>query len=153
MTASLSGAHRIAHPRQLTLDAIASDNDRDVQFTGNGTAAHPSLYNRDVLAFFPFQVSRHRFVSAVYVMTSDLTHRYTSHPRRGQTPYDLPPERFRLTIGHLDAAHSAVSLTDPLTGTRRAAKIISRRGSEIVVQLWATDSPRMLTIDDSPSNR
>jgi hypothetical protein len=151
MVASLAGAEPIARPRQLTLDANASDNDSDVQFQGNGTAAFPPLYNRDVLAFFPFQVTTTRFVSAVYVMTRDVAQRYTSDPGPGQTPYDLPPETFRLTIGNVDAATARVSLTDPLTGTRDPATIIAREGERIVVALAATDSPRMLTIDDTPA--
>lgn len=150
LTSTLSAAQQIVQPRQLTLDAIAQYGD-DSQFTGNGTSAFPNLYNRDVLAFFPFQVSENRFVAAVYVMTRDLTQHYTSSPAPGQTAYDLPPEEFRLTIGNVDAAHATVSLTDPLTGTQQPAAIVSRNGSEIEVQLAATDSPRMLTIDDGPS--
>ena len=86
------------------------------------------------------------------MMTRDLSHFYTSHPAPGQSPYDLPPENYRLTIGNVDAAHAVVSLTDPLTGTSQPASIVSRSGDQIVVQLQATDSPRMLTIDDSASN-
>jgi hypothetical protein len=134
-----------SNPRQLKLDAIAQYGNAS-QFTGNGTAAFPTLYNRDVLAFFPFQVNRNSFVAAVYVMTSDLTHSYTSHPARGQTPYDMPPEEYRLTIGNVNAADATVSFYDPLTGSKVPATIISRTGSTIVVQLAATDSPRMLTI-------
>jgi len=148
LAASLSGAQPIAHPRQLTLNAIASDNNSDVQFTGNGTTSHPSLYNRDVLAFFPFQVSANKFVSSVYVMSSDVTHKYTNTPAAGHTPYDMPPENFQVTIGNLNAAHATVSLKDPLTGTTQPATIISRTTNQIVVQLQATDSPRQLTITD-----
>ena len=115
MTSTLAGAQPIAQPRQLTLTSIAQDGD-DSQFTGNGTAAFPTLYNRDVLAFFPFQVSQNKFVAAVYVMTSDLTHYYTPYPAPGYTPYDLPPETYQLTIGNVNAAAATVSLTDPLTG-------------------------------------
>ncbi len=151
MVSTLAGAQSIARPRQLTLDAIASDNNADVQFIGDGTAAHPTLYNRDVLAFFPFQVSQHKFDCAVYVMTRDLAQYYTPDPAPGQTPYDLPPENFRLTIGNVDGPAATVSLTDPLTGTSQAATIVSRGANEIVVGLQATDSPRMLTIDDDPA--
>jgi hypothetical protein len=147
MTSTLRGAQAISAPRQLSLDAVASDNNTDVQFRGNGTAAFPSLYNRNVLAFFPFQLSAHKFVCAVYVMTSDLTRHYTSHPAPGATPYDLPPETFRLTIGNVDAGNASVSSYDPLTGTSQPASIVSRTGGRIVVQLQATDSPRMLTIN------
>jgi hypothetical protein len=149
MVSTLTGVRPIAHPRQLTLTAIASNNNTDVQFRGNGTAAFPSLYNRDVLAFFPFQVDATRFVCSVYVMTSDLTHQYTTKPAAGRTPYDLPPEAFRLTIGNLRAATARVSLYDPLSGTTQPASIVTRAHRQIVVQLNPTDSPRMLTITDA----
>ncbi len=151
MMATTAGAQPISSPRQLTLTAIASDNDSDVQFQGNGTAAYPPLYNRDVLAFFPFQVSADKFVAGVYVMTRDLAQYYTSTPAPGQTPYDLPPENFRLTIGNVDGATATVALTDPLTATSQPATIVSRTATQIVVQLQATDSPRMLTITDDPN--
>lgn len=150
LSSTLAGAQPIAQPRQLTLDAIAQDGD-DSQFVGTGTTAFPTLYNRDVLAFFPFQVSQNEFVAAVYVMTSDLTHEYTTDPAPGQTPYDLPPEEYQLTIGNVDGADATVSLYDPLTGTQEPAAIVSRTDSEIVVQAAATDSPRMLTINDGPA--
>ncbi len=151
LVSTMDGSQPIAQPRQLTLTSIASDNDTDVQFTGNGTAAEPSLYNRDVLTFFPFQVSPNKFVCAVYVMTSNLAQFYTADPAPGQTSYDLPPENFRLTIGNVNGQQATVSLTDPLTGTSEPAAIVSRNASQIVVQLQATDSPRMLTIDDAPT--
>jgi hypothetical protein len=147
MTATMAGARPIADPRRLTLTAVADDDPAGVQFTAPGG----SLPNRDVLAFFPFQVSAHRFVAAVYVMTHDLTQRYTGSPAAGQTPYDLPAESFRVMIGNVDAADASVSLTDPLTGDSAPATIVSRSGSKILVQLAATDSPRMLTIVDGPA--
>lgn len=152
MTSTLAGAKTVLHSRQLTLTAIAQAGNA-AQFTGNGTAPLPSLYNRDVLAFFPFQVTAHRFVSAVYVMTRDLTHHYASHPAPGSTPYDLPAEQFRLTIGNVMGRHARVSLTDPLTGIHVRAHIVARTKTSIVVQLPVTDSPRMLTIDDAPRSR
>ena len=150
MSSTLAGAQPIAHPRQLTLTSIAQYGNNS-QFTGNGTSAYPSLYDRDVLTFFPWQVSQHTFVAGVYVMTRDLTHYYTSHPAPGMTPYDMPAEAFRLTIGNVNGATASVSLSDPLTGTQQPATIISRTANQIVVQLAATDSPRMLAINDGGS--
>lgn len=147
MTSALAGAKTVRNPRRLTLPAIAQRGNA-AQFSGDGGAALPSLYNRDVLAFFPFQLTPHRFVSAVYVMTRDLTHYYTSDPGTGATPYDLPPEQFRLTIGGVDGRRVRVSLTDPLTAARLRAHIVARKRTSVVVQMPVTDSPRMLTIDD-----
>ncbi len=111
MTSTLAGAQDIADPRQLTLKRSRQDGN-DSQFTGDGTAEHPTLYNRDVLAFFPFQVSQNKFVAAVYVMSSDLTHYYTSSPAPGYTPYDMPPEQYQLTIGGVNGADATVSTTN-----------------------------------------
>jgi hypothetical protein len=148
LTTTLSGAQSIASPRQLALNAISTDS-QNSQFTGNGTTAYPNLYDSDVLAFFPFQLSSNSFVAAVYVMTDDLARAYTSTPAAGYTPYDLPPETYQLTIGNLDGTTATVSLTDPLTGTAQPATIVSRTSTQIVVQLPVTDSPRMLAINNA----
>jgi hypothetical protein len=145
LAATLSGAQSITSPRQLSLNAIAT-NSQNTQFMGNGTSAYPNLYDRDVLAFFPFQLSSNSFVAAVYVETRDVARAYMSTPAPGYTPYDLPPEDYHLTIGNLNGQTATVSLTDPLTGTAQPATIISRTSSTIVVDLPVTDSPRMLTI-------
>jgi hypothetical protein len=146
LTGTLAGAQPIAQPRQLTLTQIAQYGNNS-QFTGNGTSTYPNLYDRNVLTFFPFQVSQNKFVAAVYVMTRDLTHYYTSTPQQGQTPYDMPPEAFQITIGNVNGQTASVSYYDPLTGSQQAATIVSRTTNQIVVQLAATDSPRMLTIN------
>lgn len=122
-----------------------------VQFQGNGTigtTATSSLTDRDVLAFFPFQMSPGNTVAAVYVMSRDLSHEYTSTPALGQTPYDEPPEQFRITIGNLNAATARVAgLYDPLTGTSvSGARIISRGSNSVVVRVPATDSPWLLKL-------
>lgn len=147
MTSTLFGAQTITNPRQLKLTSIAQNGNAS-EFTGNRTAAFPNLYDRDRLAFFPFQVSQNKFIVAVYVMTNNLTRRYTSAPASGQTRYDLPSEKYRLTIKNVHAASATVSLYDPLRGTSQPVSIVSRSGHQIIVQLDATDSPRMLTIND-----
>jgi hypothetical protein len=83
-------------------------------------------------------------------MTRDVTHYYTSHPAPGMTPYALPAEQFRLTIGNVDARYARVRASDPLTGASVPARIVSRNQNEIIVQLAVTDSPRMLTVTDQP---
>lgn len=148
VVAALHGAGPLRVPRQLKLNAISQLGNAS-QFSGGDTPSLPPLYDRDVLAFFPFQVNAHRFVCAVYVMTRDLTHRYPSH-RRSSTPYDMPAEWFRLLIGHVDGVAARVSLKDPLTGAAGTARIVARTRDSIVVQLAATDSPRLLTIVDQP---
>ena len=99
LTDALDGAESLRETRELSLHEIG-DHEGRKQFEGDGTAAHPPLYDRDVVGFFPYQVDEHRFVMPVYVMTRDIAKRY---PREdldpGATRLDMPESRFRLTIG------------------------------------------------------
>jgi hypothetical protein len=151
LVAGFSGARPISRPRRLSLRTI-QDFEGRIQFQGDGTRAHPPLYDRDVLGFFPFQVSASRFVVPIYVMTRNVAQLYrpadsTEDPGR----YDMPAERFRLTVGGLRARTARVSATDPLTGTAVPVRVSSRRGKRLVIDFPATDSPRLLTIDDGGS--
>jgi hypothetical protein len=139
-------ARPITRPRSLRLHAIADSSDR-AQFAGDGTTMHPALSNRDVVAFFPFQSSNGRVVVAVYVMTRDLLHPYrpalpASDPRR----FDMPPQRFRLTLGGVAGLTGSVTLADPLTGGEAPVSVVSRRGGRVVVDVALTDSPRLLVL-------
>jgi hypothetical protein len=115
--APFAGPATFSTPRSLTLTQIA-DRGNWTQFPGDGTAAHPPLYNRNVVAFFPFQVNNSKFVVPTYVMTRNLTQLYNpSAPTTDVTRYDLPPENYRLTVGGLNTAQLSVTATDPLTGS------------------------------------
>jgi hypothetical protein len=140
-----AGAAPISRPRSLSLLAV-SDPGGHRQFDGDGTAAHPPLYDADVVGFFPFQSSNRRLVAAIYVMTRDLTHVYrpdlrASDPRR----YDLPPEWFRLTIGGTGGLRP-ISVTDPLVARSTAFRVVSRTDDRLVLDIALTDSPRLLVI-------
>jgi hypothetical protein len=120
-----------------------------VQFAGDGTADHPPLYNRDVLAFLPFQVHARRFVIPIYVMTSNLAKNYKpAAPSTDPTRYDMPPETYRLTIGGTGGPGTTVSASDPLTGKAVPVKVVSSEPGRLVVELPVTDSPRLLKIDE-----
>ena len=54
------GSQPVRRPRRITLDMI-SDEHGNRQFDGDGTTAHPPLYDRDVLGFFPYQLDARRF--------------------------------------------------------------------------------------------
>jgi hypothetical protein len=134
--------------RQLKLESITQEGNH-AQFQGDGTAAHPSLYDRDVLAMFPFQSSPTRFVIPVYVMTRDLLTLY--EPEAAQTDvrrYDLPQENFRITLGNLPATEEppTVSAYDPLRDQETPARLVSREGSTATFEVAATDYPRLLTL-------
>jgi hypothetical protein len=145
---AFSGATSIASPRSLSLQQIG-DYAGHAQFAGDGTAAHPTLYNRDVVAFLPFQVTSSRFVIPVYVMTTDMGKIYKpSAPTTDPTRFDMPPESYRLTIGGVKGSGAKVSATDPLTGSTVPVKVVSRGTSQVALELGVTDSPRLLTIQE-----
>ncbi len=100
--------------RQLKLDSIVQEGEH-AQFQGDGTAAHPTLYDRDVLAVLPFQTSPTRFVIPVYVMTRDLMTLYEpGKPESDVTRFDLPSENFTIKLSNLPAGEAPhVSAYDP----------------------------------------
>ena len=148
LTAPFADSQPVSVPRALTLDAIA-DRHHQVQFPGDGTADHPPLYNRDVTAVLPFQLSDTRFAIAAYVMTRDLATLHKPHaPRSDLTRWDLPEATYRLTLGGLDRdAH--LSATDPLTGRPVPVTVVSRDDRQLVVELALSDSPRVILADES----
>lgn len=140
---SLGGAQQLRRTRPLSLLRI-SDRHNHRQFDGDGTAAHPPLYNRDVLGFFPFQLRPGEYVAAVYVMTRNMAKPY----RGGSDPgrYDLPPERYNLTIGGLRSSRVSASATDPMTGQTVPVKARRLGRGRVRVSMPVTDSPRMLRL-------
>ena len=135
--------------RQLSLVSIRQEGDH-AQFAGDSTAAHPPLYDRDVLAVLPFQSSPTRFVIPVYVMTRDLLTLYEPlAPETDIHRFDLPAERFWITLGNLPetADPPTVSAYDPLLNEATPARLVSREGTSAVFEVAATDYPRLLSID------
>ena len=130
----------------LTLDRIADTHDH-VQFTGDGTSAHPPLYDRDVFAFLPFQVNAHTFAIPYYVMTRDVTHVYAPAMTGGHQ-YDMPAEEFTLTIGGLPGRRAAVTAYDPLNDRPIAVTKIGGDARTLVVRVPAVDYPYLLMVRD-----
>lgn len=129
---SFDGASPLRRVRRLSLQNIGDFANR-VQFEGDGTDAHPPLYNRDVVAFFPFQVRSERYVVATYVVTRNIAE-------------PLPPERFRLTIGGVGRCDLRVSMSDPLLGRRTPVRVVACSPGALTVDVPLTDSPRLLQI-------
>jgi hypothetical protein len=135
--------------QQLTLLSI-TQNGNHAQFTGDGTTQHPNLYDRDVLAVFPFQTSPTSYVIPIYVMTRDLLTLYEpNQPNTDINRFDLPNETFHITLGNLPTTTNPPTITnyDPLANRATPAKLISRHGSTAVFEVAATDYPRLLTLD------
>jgi hypothetical protein len=132
LTREVAGRGDVA-TRRLSVTSIGDYAGRK-QFDGDGTPEHPALYDRDVLAFLPFQVTRSRFVVAAYVMTRDI--------RKA-----LPAERYRLTVQGLGSCAVRASAADPLDGSRVPVHITGCGESGLVVELALTSSPRLLRLE------
>lgn len=148
LVGALDEARPVRRPRQISLRAI-SDTHGHRQFDGDGTPAHPPLYDREVLGFFPYQLDAHRFVIPIYVMTRDLGHVYdTDAPASDPRRLDLPAASFRLHIGEVDGENARIAASDPLTGATVPVEVKERARRGLVVDIPATDSPRLLTIEE-----
>jgi hypothetical protein len=147
LMAPFAASQPLTRPRALSLRSIADDHDH-VQFAGDGTAAHPPLYDRDVVAVLPFQLADDRFAIPAYVMTRDLAHLYApAAPRTDVTRWDMPPELFRIALGGL-APDVRLSAQDPLTGQPVPVTVVSRDPDQVVIQMALTDSPRIILADE-----
>ena len=135
--------------RQLRLVSITQSG-AHAQFRGDGTPAHPALYDREVLAVLPFQSSPTRFTIPIYVMTRDLLTLYQpSAPRGDIGRFDLPDERFRIVLANLPVTAAAPTITayDPIRNSSTPARLVSRKGDSATIECAATDYPRILTVE------
>jgi hypothetical protein len=148
LTAPFQASQRITAPRTLTLDSI-SDRHNQTVFAGDGTAAHPPLYNRDVVAVLPFQITNTKFAIPAYVMTRDVAKlQRPNAPRTDVTRWDLPEATYRIALGGL-SRNVRLSVQDPLTNSTVPVTVVSRSDDQIVVELPLTDSPRLIMADES----
>jgi hypothetical protein len=129
---ALRGARPIPRQRPLSVRWIADDHGH-AQFQGDGTPAHPPLFDREALAFFPFQLTGREWVAAAYVMTRNLARGYRAR-------------RFRIAIGGLRGRRVKATASNPLTGRKVPAKVIARKAGSVAVELPLTDSPRLLRL-------
>ena len=147
--ATMSGAQTLSSTTPISLTSV-SNYDNAYQFAGNGTANYPPLYNRNMVGFFPFQVTAHKWVIPTYVMTLDMATLYNkSAPSTDVTRQDMPPETFSLTINGVNGSTTTAAAVDPLSGKSVPVTITGRTSSSVTVQVPLTDSPRMLTLQDS----
>ncbi len=121
--------------RSLQVASI-SDTHNHYQFAGDGTAAHPNLYNRDVFTFLPFQVNAKRFIIPYYVMTRDIAK-------------DLPPEQFTVQIKGLKGEGASITSYDPINNKDVPTVIKSKGTDSLELVLTATDYPYLLTVQEA----
>jgi hypothetical protein len=134
--------------RQLQLQDITQEGNH-AQFTGDGTPAHPNLYDRDVLAVLPFQTSPTSFAIPIYVMTRDLLTLYQPN-NPNPTRFDLPGENFTITLTNLPPTQTPPTITayDPIQNTTTPTHLTSYTPGTATIQIAATDYPRILTLED-----
>lgn len=100
---------------------------------GSSPAGASPLWEREVFAFLPFQLTARRFVIPVYLMTYDVTQEH-------------PGATYRLSITGLPAESTAVTLYDPLTDQTTQVKTV-RRGGVLEADVDVVDYPRLLKIE------
>jgi len=138
MSSQMDPSLTLASTRPLAVTSITDTHDH-YQFAGDGTAAHPPLYDRDVFSILPFQVNSSRFVIPYYVQTRDYTK-------------TLAPEQFTVQLQGIHGANASVAAYDPVTDTSVPVTVTGQTANSLTVQLSATDSPRFLTVQEGSSN-
>ncbi|HHP7229384.1 MAG TPA: hypothetical protein ACFCUY_00820 [Xenococcaceae cyanobacterium] len=121
--------------RPLEVVSISDTHNHD-QFQGDGSKAYPNLYDRDVLAFLPFQVNAKRFVIPYYVMTRDIAKA-------------LKPEKFTLEIKGVKANGTSITAYDPIQDKTIQAQVKSSKSDSLWLELTATDYPYLLIIQET----
>lgn len=136
----------LTRARRLVLRQLSDTHDA-IQWAGDGTPAHPPLYDRDVFAFLPFQVNKAKFVIPYYVMTRDVRHVYDA-AKTGGRQFDMPAEAFTLTLTGVHGKTARVTAFDPLN--ERSVPVTKVRGDDrsLVVRVQAVDYPYLLTIQE-----
>ncbi len=148
-TQLMESGEKIDAPRALNIAELIEHQPRLV-FAGDGTPAHPDVYNRDWFAMLPIQLGANRFAIPYYVVSPDAMHDW--NPQKNPldpTRYDLPDQDFEIVIGNIAGAGAKVSVYDPLTSKTIPVKVLGANQSRVRVQLKTTDYPRILLIDEA----
>jgi hypothetical protein len=127
------GATPIASPRRLNASVVR------VAGSGSVYANDPLgkiVSQQQIVAVLPFQVSDHKFLVALYVMTEDF-------------PADLPPQEYRIAIEGVSGRGATVRYYDPLSNTEQPLQVLSASHRATVVKVGLTDTPRLLEIVES----
>jgi hypothetical protein len=115
--------------------ASVSDTHNHSQFPGDGSAEHPPLYNREVLAILPFQVNAARFVVPYYVMTRDVRQPFA-------------PEQFTVRLQGFRGTGAEVTVYDPIRDVDVPVDILAADADSLTLRLTAADYPFLLAIEE-----
>ena len=122
--------------RPLGLEAVA-DRHGHKQFDGDSAdpKSRPPLYDHDVFAFLPYQVSAKKFIIPCYVMTRDVR-------------AELPEEGFTLTVRGFRARAAKASLYDPIQDRAARCRVKPLDDARVEIELSVTDYPRLLIVTE-----
>lgn len=119
-------------------------------FAGDGTAEHPSRYNRDDFAVLPYQLSDRKFAIAYYVMTRDITHTYDeSKSPLDPARYSMPEQEYEITLANVAGKGARVSAYDPMTNQSVPAQLLRSDANSVVVKVKSADYPRFLILEEA----
>jgi hypothetical protein len=122
----------LSSTRPLTVNSI-TDTHNHAQFKGDGSAQHPNLYDREVLAILPYQENATTFKIPYYVMTRDFR-------------TALAPEQFVVSLSGVNGSTGAIDAYDPIGDTAVPVTVYLRSSTGVTLGLTATDYPYILTI-------
>ncbi len=158
MVAQMSRDHdpTFTEPRPLAVESIR-DTHNHYQFQGDGSPARPTLYNRELFTFLPYQVNAKRFVIPYYIMTRDILN-------------DMKPEQYTVIVKGLRAAGTTITAYDPIQNKNLPVKVTQSDNSQsspqsspqshsqsaahqdtssLTLELTATDYPYLLIVDEA----
>lgn len=139
----------MAEARALTVERLVEHQPRLV-YAGDGTPAHPDVYHRHDFACLPYQLDARRFAVGYYVVTRNLVHEW--EPQRellDPARYDMPEQRFDLTLGNVRGTGATVEAVDPLTGDAVPVEVLAAEATSLIVALPTTDCPRLLLVTEA----
>lgn len=142
----LGGAKPLESTRRLTVRKLVEHRPRLV-FRGDGTAAAPDRFHRDDFACLPFQLDASSYAVGFYVVTRDLLHGWNPQldlldPRR----YEMPEQRFDLTLGNLNGIGAKLEIYDPILDRTFPVRPLAASGDALTVPLPTVDYPRFLIV-------
>jgi hypothetical protein len=83
------------------------------------------------------------------VMTRNLAQLYRPGAASTDvTRFDLPDERYELTIAGVRGVGARVTLYEPLTGKKFPVRRVGAGADRLTVEVPLTDSPRLLTLEE-----
>jgi len=145
----MEAGEKLDAPRPLRVDELVEYKPRLV-FAGDGTAKHPSRFNRDWFAFLPYQLAANRFLVPYYVVTPDASKIW--QPAKDvldKTRYVMPDQEFDVTVGNCAGAGAKVSAYDPLFNVSVPVKVVKATPTTLTLRLQTTDYPRVLEIEEA----